>query len=91
MRAASGEVKQAPMPPGKWEAGMGGLSETRERAAMGLQRSEPEAIVRDSATATGLNPNQWGVVLLQKREEEPWSAYHCSKEMAATAWQGPVK
>jgi hypothetical protein len=67
------------MPPRKREAGKGGLSEPREREAMGRQRSElvAETPVRGSAS-TGSNPNQWGVVLLQKREEEPWSAYHCS-------------
>jgi hypothetical protein len=81
------------MPPRKQKAGMGGLSEPRERAALGLQRSDPEAEtpVKDSAAATGSNPNQWEAVLVQKREEEPWPASHCSKEVEARAGQGPVK
>lgn len=54
--------------------GMSGLSAPRERDAMGRQRSEPVARtpVRDSASATGSDQNQWGVVLLEKWREEPW-------------------
>jgi hypothetical protein len=56
------------MSPRKQEAGMSGLLAPRERDAMGRQRFETEARkpVRNSASATGSNQNQWGVVLLEK-------------------------
>jgi hypothetical protein len=81
------------MPPRKQEIGMSGLSAPHEWNAMGRQRSEPVARtpVRDSASATGSDQNQWGVVLLEMWREEPWPASHYSKEVEAQAWQGPMK